>query len=806
MSQSIPTLVPSDVLYLTHNVGATGGVQWPPRSPHDALLSTPGGRDRLRQLADPTSPSPSPIKRYKSTPSLKPSVGFREFDEDEDDDDEDEETLKLQLQEIQARLKLKKLQKARSKDKLSSDAENELPRGIALSRAGSVAGSRVRQDIVELKEQRLERSKSHASIDVPVSPTRRLRQPEIQRSPSRVLLGIDKGLKASNVSLRRAPSLRKASDDSEPRVQRAGGYLQRTTSQAGTHGFVSGNGTASSLEEDRPRSTFSERMANVRTQELERREKDARIQQTRSKAFDIDERDMVRFKKEAEAIPDIKQRPPEFTRDQVVNAYNRPTSGLLQRNKSTSNVPSARPAPDSKHSEMNFTNSTNPATRPSSRAATSTTPGNESCDPSEFESFSSLHLSKRIIPQNVLNRTLAGKKTFTIPDLLKEVTAPAFRLPDVEGDIVLLAVIASKSEPKNHKAKSTNEERGKFMAMTLTDLKWELDLFLFGSGFDKFWKIMPGTVIAILNPGIMPPMKADTGKFSMTLNSSDDIVLEIGHARDLGFCKTVKKDGKTCDAWIDNRHTEWCEFHINETLKKTKSGRMEVNSMDFGKNKKVFTGNYGRKYNSREVTNFEQPNKMKGPVRYDRESHSTMYIAAGKGRSSASLIDDVDVDPDAFHQGSKQERMRKQLAAVEKERDIAKRLAAVGGGLGADYMRTRGQPLAETSNGGDEPPEAPDATALGLLGGKAIDVHLSPMKRKRTGTNSISNNTAMGWGGNLTKELGRMKDGERLQPVKKKTRFVTAKGIREAGRESFGPGINAPVNDYDDDDDLDIVK
>jgi minichromosome maintenance protein 10 len=66
----------------------------------------------------------------------------------------------------------------------------------------------------------------------------------------------------------------------------------------------------------------------------------------------------------------------------------------------------------------------------------------------------------------------------------------------------------------------------------------------------------------------------------------------------------------------------------------------------------------------------------------------------------------------------------------------------------------------------------------------------------------------MGWGSNLTKELGRMKNGENLQPVKKKTRFVTEKGIREAGRESFGGEVaKAAAHDLDDDDDdLDIVR
>jgi minichromosome maintenance protein 10 len=147
----------------------------------------------------------------------------------------------------------------------------------------------------------------------------------------------------------------------------------------------------------------------------------------------------------------------------------------------------------------------------------------------------------------------------------------------------------------------------------------------------------------------------------------------------------------------------------------------------------------------------------------------------------------------------------------------------LGGGLGADYLRRKGsssQPELGSSNSNTDvaqeqaaqaPPPPPDAAALGLLSGKAKDVQLSPIKRKRANTPSSSGGAAIGWGGALTKELGRMRDGESFQPVRKKTRFVTAKGIREAGRESFGgdaviSAVTNVANDDDDDDDLDIVR
>jgi minichromosome maintenance protein 10 len=741
---------------------------------------------------------------------------------EEDEEDEDEETLRLQLQAIEARLKLKRLQKARTKDiAKASDTEKETTRGggALLTRSSSAAASRPHQGSTGPQRQRLESSNTRENVHVPVSPTRRVQSTEPARSPGRVLLGIDKGLKGHDVSLRRAPSLRQASDEHIVHTKPTGGYLQRANSQASTHGSLTSR-SQSSLDDKKSR-TFSERMTDVRNQEANRQEKDARIKRARSKAFDIDVDEMEVFKNTAAALPEIKLQAPEFSRDQILSSYGKPVGGLLQRSKSTSAIPSGtRTTSDSSNNLTTTANS--PNNRLSARAKPKISPVEAPSASSEFESFSSLHLSKRVIPHNVLTRTLAGKKTFTIPDLFKVVVAPHFRLPDVEEDIVLLAIIASKSEPRQHKAKTTNDERGKYMVMTLTDLKWELEMFLFNSGFDKFWKLTPGTVIAILNPSIMPPVKADTGRFSVTVNSSEDTVLELGAARDLGFCKTVKKDGKTCDAWIDKRHTEYCDFHVNEALQKTIAGRMEVNTMNFGKKRGGGSAMYGaRKFNSTVMREWKDPVK-KEPSKYDRETHSKIYIGpsvkggipfvGGPGRSTADLLDDEDVDPDAFHRGTnKQERMRRQLATAEKERDVAKKLGTIGNGLGADYLRLRDRPTPESSSTIDEPPEPPDAKALGLLGGQAKDVHLGPIKRKRAGPSTPTSSSAIGWGSHLTKELGRMKDGERLQPVKKKTRFITAKGIREAGRESFGgdvppPDANFNDSDDDDEDDLDIIR
>jgi minichromosome maintenance protein 10 len=785
-----------------------GDPHWPPRSPHEALLSTPGGRDRLRRLAERASPSPSPTKRPVSSFRNR-AKGLLKADMNMvDGEEEDEETLQLQLQEIQARLKLKKLQK---KSKQSSDTENENTRADTgtLSRANSAAAIRAQSRIAGLREERLERSKSQTRIHVPVSPVRKSQPAELPWSPGRVLLGIDKGLKGSDISLKRAPSLRRR-DEADAQDRRTGPFLQRASSQAGTRGSRATTPSICLHNEDRPKS-FSERMAAVRQQEADREERELRIKKNRSQAFDIDHKQMQTFKETAVDLPDIPRPAPEFSRDEVLNSYNNPTGSGLVRSKTTPNLRSAmrstsntsNPISERSDSRASLDIPTNKRATAKSKLPPSEVPESEA---SQFEPYSSTHLSKRIIPHQVLTRTLSGKKTFLVPDLLREVKSPDFSLPDVEEDIVIFGIIAKKTEPKVH-APSANK-KGKYMIMSLTDLKWDVDLFLFDSAFDKFWKLTPGTIIAILNPGIMAPKNAATGKFSLTLNTDTDTVLEIGSARDLGFCKSVKKDGSTCETWVDNRHTEFCDYHVNETLKKTRTNRMEINTMTFGK------GDFGkRKFNSKDMTGHfdgQKQREQEKKTRYDRESQSRIYIG---GKTSANLLDDVDFDPDAFHRGStKEERMTRRILAQEKERELARKLAKIGGGLGADYMRKNNTSQQDSSmnNSATDAPPPPEPASLGLLSGKAKDVALSPIKRKRA--NTASSSAAVGWGSNLSKELGRMKNGENLQPVKKKTRFVTEKGIREAGRESFGGDVvaakPAPSNDFDDDDDddLDIVR
>jgi len=778
---------------------------------------------RRQALASPLKRpvAATPTSQSKANRLLADGIG------DNEDEEEDEEMLQLKLAAIEARLKLKQLQKNKGKP---SDDDDALPRPAS-------ARGQDRTSRLGAMSPPPPRSKSQLDdVQVPLSPTRRPVVPTEPASPRRVVLGIDKGLKGHDISLKR-PSSGKAGSRPTSRFGARDGAVSRNSSDLGSRPQSS----ASSNDGVKRPKSFSERIAESRNAEkarVERSERAERIQANRSSGFQLDKAEVEGFKAAAvEARTDVppksptRSRPAEsFSRDDVLRSYNgfqpsgrkrsytapsrenaltKETGPYLHRRSNKSEIESPRP-----HSSQDVT--------ADEETALGKTP-----DSSKFEPYSKLHLSNRILPHSFLTRNLSNKKIIRIPDLLRIIKGPDFQLPeDIDSDWVVFGIVASKSEPKQIKGSVpvtkdadpfddglNNTKR--YMAITLTDLTWSMDLFLFDTAFPRYYRLSEGSLIAILNPNIMPPPKGkiDTNRFSLSITSSDDKVLEVGFAKDIAYCKAVKKDGNPCQAWIDGRKTEFCDFHVDLQVRRTQAGRMGVNNG---------TGMLGPGGRSGQRTGFfgggKRPNNNQNGLkpdgaRYDWSSQSVYYVAPGRktgggggssgdyffpgpiGQPAARLIDADDEDPfiaaGMMGRGSesKEERLRKRLANQQRERDIAQKLITNNdGGVGAEYLRARTDtPDKNQENLKPSTPSSSNAAAtLGLTGfRKASAVKLSPLKR--------ANDKPHGSG-------------------VKKTRFITTKGIKEAGRDSLAGTSDASVkannnNDEDDDDDdeLDIV-
>ncbi|CAK7215335.1 hypothetical protein SEUCBS140593_002495 [Sporothrix eucalyptigena] len=608
-------------------------------------------------------------------------AGSHGLDENMDvDEEEDEETLQLQLQEIQAKLRLKKLQAAKAQKAATTDSSARSTPGSARIGGGSSGAATFHNP----------RSPQRSTIEVPASPVRRAQsvaETATQKSPKRVLLGIDKGLRGQDVSLRRPPS----------------SFLRGLTGGAGRSSVLdkATNGSISSQREQAPRPlSFNERLAAARTEESARQDKSERIQKLRTSGFTVGKDEMDQYKAKAVDIPVVDKGPQKFSREDILGAASgrKPyddgsgRSTLLRRSNTTPNI-------RSKYTDESATS----VSRDDMAAGAAS--GGDAAEPDEasFEPYSGFHLTRRILPHSVVARSVSGKTTYAIQDLLRLVKAPHFELPDVETDVVVFGIIAEKSDPRSHKPAGSGagagaqQDRGKYMVLTLVDLTYQIELFLFKSGFDRFWKLSTGTVVAILNPGVMPPPpgRHDTGKWSLVINSDDDTILEIGNARDLGYCKSVKRDGHQCSSWINAKRTEFCEYHTNEAAKKMRATRNDLNgAAGFGYQEKGGRGGRGGGRggaNSRGGAGRGGRGGTNTGTGYDRFSQSQWFAS---GTSSSSLIDSEVLDGGYADKVERKEGIKRRLAAKERETDIARKLGEIGSGAGRDYMKLTGNSQA----------------------------------------------------------------------------------------------------------------
>ena len=535
------------------------------------------------------------------TKSLFAGPRSRNRDATSDAEEDDEETVQLQLAAIEARLKLKKLQAKKAKaGSQAEDKDNELRRRNLSPPAGTLSRFESISRSQPGGRQTLARSRSITQLEVPVSPERRPQPVQDSRSPGRVALGIDKGLTGKNVSLRKAPSMRAQT-------------------------LLQPNEQAKNPQTTRPK-TFNERMAESRGEDKEniaRKERLERLKQQRSTGFGVQREELDNYKNDFanDQIPKAGSQSSflrdgnGFSREDILRAANRAPSGLVHRKDTVSGVHNSSQYNSARSTTKVTAQQSSLRSKSSSSSCPSTAQARRSPrDPfldsakeplsaSLLDPISSTHLTRRMLPEDFVARLLESKTPQLIPDLLRTVKSPDYDLPPslIESDFVVFGIIASKSSPMSHKAShhtkhaadltsaaeaeaADRNERGKYIVFTLTDLKWTVDLFLFGTAYTRFWKLTPGTLVAILNPNIMPPKHGheDSGKFSLALNSGDETILEVGIAKDLGWCDAKRKDGKECGGWVDKRKTAFCEWHIEAKVERGKRGRIEVYSETSG--------------------------------------------------------------------------------------------------------------------------------------------------------------------------------------------------------------------------------
>ncbi|XP_015184633.1 PREDICTED: protein MCM10 homolog [Polistes dominula] len=196
--------------------------------------------------------------------------------------------------------------------------------------------------------------------------------------------------------------------------------------------------------------------------------------------------------------------------------------------------------------------------------------------------FFGIRVISPLISSKQMKEQMNGKLAITISKIKASISSGL-----LSNDWVIAGVLISKSPTK------TSQKGSSYCIWKLSDLSENMDtitLFLFSSAYKTFWKTTLGTVIGILNPNILES-KDNFDQATLSIDTPQKIMI-IGKSKDLGKCKSNKKNGEPCNAIVNTNRCEYCVYHVKEEYKKC-SNRADLGSnnnirgfsSDFVKNK-----------------------------------------------------------------------------------------------------------------------------------------------------------------------------------------------------------------------------
>ncbi|KAF0684890.1 Aste57867_23134 [Aphanomyces stellatus] len=184
--------------------------------------------------------------------------------------------------------------------------------------------------------------------------------------------------------------------------------------------------------------------------------------------------------------------------------------------------------------------------------------------PSTIESFSSLRIKDRLVSADEMRDQMEGRKFIPLSALEK---TPMRELESQDVDWVTIAVVSKKTMGK--------AEHSPYVVWTLSDLdNAMISVFLYGGAYDDHWKELEGSIVALINPMVMPAK--EKGKFSLRVTLGFHVV-KLGTALDFGFCKSLTHGGSRCKIPINMANGDYCVIHMAAKFKEAGKGRQALN-------------------------------------------------------------------------------------------------------------------------------------------------------------------------------------------------------------------------------------
>uniref|UniRef100_A0A182R410 Protein MCM10 homolog n=1 Tax=Anopheles funestus TaxID=62324 RepID=A0A182R410_ANOFN len=135
---------------------------------------------------------------------------------------------------------------------------------------------------------------------------------------------------------------------------------------------------------------------------------------------------------------------------------------------------------------------------------------------------------------------------------------------DLQQDWVIGGVLISKSPTK------TTQKGKQFAIWKLSDLHGDIkmvSLFLFGQAYKDLWKTAEGTALAVLNPNVLNNNNEKNIEATLSIDRATKVMV-LGQSRDLGTCRSRKKNGERCTSIVNLGKCEYCVYHIKQEYNK----------------------------------------------------------------------------------------------------------------------------------------------------------------------------------------------------------------------------------------------
>lgn len=184
-----------------------------------------------------------------------------------------------------------------------------------------------------------------------------------------------------------------------------------------------------------------------------------------------------------------------------------------------------------------------------------------------------IRITKPLISSSALLDRMQGREAINMLRMKRHVENE-----DLTKDWVIGGVIVRKSAPKK------SAKGNQFLIWTLCDLKDDfktVSMFLFRKAYSDLWKTPEGTVVAVLNPNVLDRSQNSAEQASLSVENPDRVMI-LGQSKDLGVCKSKKKNGEKCTAFVNLSQCDVCIYHVKQEYQQY-SRRQELQSSTMGK-------------------------------------------------------------------------------------------------------------------------------------------------------------------------------------------------------------------------------